>query len=441
MKRPASSLVCSGCGASPPPEDPYPFRCPRSGEGDVDHVLVRVLDPTLVSWPTGQARNPFLGFRSLLHSHHLALAGGMDDDEYCALVARLDEAVATVDGRGFRTTPFQRATGLSERLGFNAGGGVWIKDETHNVSGSHKARHLMGVAIHLEVAARLGLTGEGPPPTLAIASCGNAALAAAVVARAARRAIEVFVPEDAEPAVLARLSDLGAQVTVCRRESGTAGDPTYHRLRRALAGGALPFTCQGNENGLVVEGGETLGWEIAGSGRRIDRVVVQVGGGALASSILQSFREAAQLKAIPRSPRVDTVQTRAASPLKRAYERVAARIAQGGSPAETLAYAAAHRSEFMWPWEKTPHSVAHGILDDETYDWLAVVTGMLLTQGEPLIVDEPLLEEANSIGRETTGIDVDHTGSAGLAGLMSLVRSGSIGADENVAVLFTGVKR
>ncbi|HYM98062.1 MAG TPA: hypothetical protein VET26_12230, partial [Candidatus Sulfotelmatobacter sp.] len=84
---------------------------------------------------------------------------------------------------------------------------------------------------------------------------------------------------------------------------------------------------------------------------------------------------------------------------------------------------------------------AHGILDDETYDWLAVVTGMLLTHGEPLIVDEPLLEEANSIGRELTGIDVDHTGSAGLAGLMALVRSGSVGADENVAVLFTGVKR
>ncbi|HYM97223.1 MAG TPA: pyridoxal-phosphate dependent enzyme [Candidatus Sulfotelmatobacter sp.] len=441
MRRPASSLVCSGCGSSPQPEDPYPFRCPRAGEGDVDHVLVRVLDPALVSWPAGQARNPFLGFRALLHSHHLALAGGMDDDEYCAMVARLDEAVATVDGRGFRATPFQRAAGLSERLGFNAGGGVWIKDETHNVSGSHKARHLMGVAIHLEVASRLGLTGEGPPPTLAIASCGNAALAAAVVARAARRAIEVFVPEDAEPAVLARLSDLGAQVTVCGRESGTAGDPTYHRLRRALAGGALPFTCQGNENGLVVEGGETLGWEIAETGQRIDRVVVQVGGGALASSIIQSFREAAQLKAIPRSPRIDTVQTKAASPLKRAYERVAARIAHGASPTEALAYAAAHRSEFMWPWEKTPHSIAHGILDDETYDWLAVVTGMLLTHGEPLIVDEPLLEEANSIGRQLTGIDVDHTGSAGLAGLMALVRSGSVGADENVAVLFTGVKR
>jgi threonine synthase len=441
VNRLPSSLVCSGCGASPPPEDPYPFRCPRAGKGDVDHVLVRVLDPALVTWPREKELNPFLGYRSLLHSYHLARAGGLGDEEYRRLVGKLDDSVAEVDGHGFRVTPFRRADELSSRLGFSAKGGVWIKDETGNVAGSHKARHLLAVAIHLEVAARLGLTGEAPSPTLAIASCGNAALAAAVVARAAGREIEVFVPVDAPPPVVARLRQLGARITVCSREPGMTGDPTYHRLRKAIAGGALPFTCQGSENGLVVEGGETLGWEMAAAVQHLDRVVVQVGGGALASSVIQSFREAAELAAIPRSPRVDTVQTRSASPLKRAHERVAARIEAGQAPADALRYAATHRSEFMWPWEETPHSVAHGILDDETYDWLAVVTGMLLTGGEPLVVDEALLEEANSVGRETTGIDVDHTGSSGLAGLLALVREGAVDPEENVAVLFTGARR
>ena len=56
-----------------------------------------------------------------------------------------------------------------------------------------------------------------------------------------------------------------------------------------------------------------------------------------------------------------------------------------------LAYAAHHRSEFMWPWEHEPHSIAHGILDDETYDWLAVVEGMLATGGGPLVVGEETL--------------------------------------------------
>jgi len=54
---------------------------------------------------------------------------------------------------------------------------------------------------------------------------------------------------------------------------------------------------------------------------------------------------------------------------------------------------------------------------------------------------EATLEEANALARETTGIDVDHTGSSGLAGLMDLARRGEIGKNERVAVLFTGIRR
>ena len=61
---------------------------------------------------------------------------------------------------------------------------------------------------------------------------------------------------------------------------------------------------------------------------------------------------------------------------------------------DELHYAATHRSEFMWPWEEEPISIATGILDDETYDWLAVVEGMLLTGGVPLVVDEQTLGES-----------------------------------------------
>jgi threonine synthase len=78
------------------------------------------------------------------------------------------------------------------------------------------------------------------------------------------------------------------------------------------------------------------------------------------------------------------VQTLGAYPLKRAYDLLAPRSA--ASPAGPLRYAATHRHEFMWPWEQQPHSIAHGILDDETYDWLAVVTGMFDSGGSPLVV-------------------------------------------------------
>jgi threonine synthase len=199
---------------------------------------------------------------------------------------------------------------------------------------------------------------------------------------------------------------------------------------RALDEGALPFTCQGNLNGLAVEGGYTLGWELAASGITLDRVVVQVGGGALASAVAAGLRE------VGATPRLDTVQTEGAWPLRRAYEAV---LAKGGASA--LGYAVGHRHEFMRPWEEEPHSVAHGILDDETYDWVAVVEAMLATGGEPLVVGEQALLQANELGRRATEVAADATGTAGLAGLVALRESGRLGDDERVAVLFTGVDR
>jgi threonine synthase len=291
------------------------------------------------------------------------------------------------------------------------------------------------------VAARLG---HAAPVELAIASCGNAALAAAVVARAAERRLRVFVPPSAAESVLDRLRSLGAEVTICPRQPGVAGDPSYLAFRDAVAAGALPFSCQGGDNGLTLDGGRTLGYEMAqqlarrmtGQGLAVQalRLFIQVGGGALASSTIAALREAAALGWLPAWPRIFTVQTRGAFPLQRAWQRVAALV---GSSDEKLRHAARHRSSFMWPWESEPRSIAHGILDDETYDWLAIVRGMLESGGRPLVVDEPLLEEANRRGR-ALGINVDATGSAGLAGLLATEEAE---AASPAAVIFSGVLR
>jgi threonine synthase len=445
-----TALVCAGCGHRVPDQAPLAFACPAARPGDdVDHVLVRE-----VSAATGAARepgedraspNPYVRWRTRFHAWHRARALGWSDDAYVRLVQKLDAAVAMVDGHGFRVTPLARSAGLSDALGFSAAGGVWVKDETGNVSGSHKARHLFGTLLELAVEEARGDakgTRSAEPAPLAIASCGNAALAAAVVARAADRHLDVFIPPDADPVVVARLRTLGAACAVCEREPGVAGDPTYHALMRAIDGGAIPFTCQGNLNGLAIEGGETLGWELAaalggpGGPERLDRAVVQVGGGALLSSVIAGLRyDGAPL------PRIHAVQPTTVHPLARAFERVRARVVAGEPIEVALGDAARRRSAFMWPWEQEPHSVAHGIIDDETYDWRACLTGMLESGGGPLVASEATLEEANALARATTGIDVDHTGTAGLAGLLDLVRTRAIRPDENVAVLFTGAVR
>jgi threonine synthase len=95
----------------------------------------------------------------------------------------------------------------------------------------------------------------------------------------------------------------------------------------------------------------------------------------------------------------------------------------------------------MWPWEEAPQSVAHGILDDETYDWVADVRGMLESGGYPLIVDEETLIRANRLGREATGIPVDPTGSAGLAGLLELRKTEPKLTEGRVGVIFSGIDR
>ncbi len=451
-----SALVCSGCGFKTRLAEAEPFRCPNHrGDDDIDHVLVRQLVGPSPEWPglpVGSAPPetlPFVHFRRFLHSWRAGLAGGLSDAEWCELARRLDDAVAQVDGAGFTFTPYGRAHELSDALGFSAAGGVFIKDETGNVSGSHKARHLMGLALWLTVTEQLGWPDARPDAVLAIASCGNAALAAAVVARAAQRQLRVFVPVEADASVVERLQTLGAEVLSCERSvDDPPGDPCLHRFHEALDHGALPFTCQGNENGLVIEGGCTLAWELvcqhdASGHGALDRLFIQVGGGALASSVGQGLATARGAGALESLPAVHAVQAVGGAPLPRAWRRFWSATEQTGAGAvgQLLDAAARHRSQYMWPWETPPASAASGILDDETYDWVGVLKAVAETGGDAVVVSEEHIAAAHALGREHTEIKASTTGTAGLAGLLACLERGEVTADERVAVLFTGCER
>ncbi len=66
-----------------------------------------------------------------------------------------------------------------------------------------------------------------------------------------------------------------------------------------------------------------------------------------------------------------------------------------------------------------PTSLAHGILDDETYDWFEVVKAMRETGGEALVADEAAVERAFELVRAHTGVPASATGAAGLAGALA----------------------
>ncbi len=468
------SLRCTGCSTTVDPLDPVSggttagFRCPNADRAPrIDHVMVWEPHTNGVAeWPIDGNINPFLRYRTLHHSYWLARARGFSDQQYVDRVGRLDQAIAAVDpsGRGFVITPFDICEAATDVLGVR----VWAKDETGNVAGSHKGRHLMGLAIHLDI--------EKVPTvkSLAIASCGNAALAASTIAKAARRKIEVFVPHDANPVVLQQLDLLGASVNrMVRTADSPPGDPCVHGFQNALKRGALPFCVQGNENGLTIDGGTTIGQELVDQmgvlGLQPTRLLVHCGGGAFATSLMRGLGHGVHLQRLQSLPIIHVVQADGAAPLRRAWAAVANRALQAlgvddlradgttyddhamdaevaarltqhdawEAVAAALQFAVSNRASHMWPWEEPPTSVAGGILDDETYDWFALLGAMFCTAGWPVVVDDDTLLEANTI----SGSVADETGTAGLAGLVALRHAGLIGDHEDVVCVFSGVRR
>ncbi len=402
---------CAVCGTTVAVATPFPWRCPNVTASDPYHVLHLVDDGASESQLDDP--NPFVRYGPRLAWWAFARAHGMSD-ERCADLTR---SVA----EGFVVTPFARSAALSDALSAE----VWVKDETTNVAGSHKARHLVGILLHLRAAEELGLLAERP--RLAIASCGNAALAAATLAARVDWPIDVYVPTWMDDAFGKRLDALGATTHRCeRRHDDPPGDPAMLRFREARDAGAIPFSVQGPENALCLDGGRTLGWEItdrisrghtdvAHAGRW--RAFVQVGGGAFAASVGAGLGTDVELL---------TVQAAGCAPLAAAWERLPE----------------IDRPERYWPhvmkaWP-SPHSLADGILDDETYDWIADVRAMVESGGRPVVAPEADIIEAHRLAT-AAGYAVSPTGSAGLAGLLA-VRD-ELHTGDHVIVIMSGVAR
>ncbi len=420
------------CETRVPISQVFSWRCPNSSQTDRHHVL-EIENAIAPLRSTGDA-NPFVAFQRYLAWDAFAANLGLDFESRTKIIRDLDDAVARVAGTGFRTTPFSRNDELSSALRFTGQGGVWIKDETHGVAGSQKARHLFAQLLHLiavEQVRRAPWRNQSERPQLAIASCGNAAIAASTLARAVNWPIQVFVPEHADAATVKILNSLNANTVRCARVStDPPGDPCVYRFREAILSGAIPFGVQGPENAWCLDGGRTIGWEMAVvaedlAGALFSRMFVQAGGGAFATCAANGFFAGAT------KPKVHAVQTEGCAPLARAFL-----IAQKTGGARN---AGSRWSQCMWPWETTPSSIADGILDDETYDWIGACNAMADSGGYPVVASEAQVHESFELAHRVTNVDVSPTGAAGLAGLLAMRQE--IADDERVIVIFSGVRR
>ncbi|HBM15505.1 MAG TPA: hypothetical protein DD381_04060 [Lentisphaeria bacterium] len=482
-----SHLKCTGC------ESVYSFDlnrpiygCDNRKKDAANHILEKFLPATLsfnISkiLDITQNRDPYILFKKYFFSYYLAEKLNVN---YELIVNSINSELRKFGEPGFNFTPLIVKDDIK-----GIPGKTLIKNETVNVSGSHKARHLMGNIIYIEVLRKAGIINE--KPKLAIYSCGNAALGAAAVAKAAGYILSVFIPPNVNTNVIEKLKFYGAIIVECPRISGQTGDPCYNRFQEALESGAVPFSCSGPDNWSNIEGGQTLGLELfaqaALAKQKINSVVIQVGGGALASSAVKSIEELNSTNTPSCFPSIHTVQTEGGFPLFRAFLLVLKMIAKtnhlkcslhiSNTPeyeennksylnyfdmylGEILSISAfaklnyssdkiqnvlkectKNMNKFMWPWEGEPHSIAHGILDDVTYDWFKIIQGMLKSGGIATTVTEQELINANIIAKSISGIKVDPTGSSGFAGYIKLKKLNIISKDSSTAIIFTGVER
>jgi len=438
-------LICYGCKAEVDASERLIFACPNVETlPEIDHVLAPVgLINEDVEFPLDGHTNPFIRYRDFLYPYRLAMEKGLSDENYCAMVEKMDTALIEVDGVGFHETPLT----WSRRLD------CFIKSEAHSVGQSHKARHLFEVMLYLKVLAATSpeISDDITSRRLAVASCGNAGLAAATIAAAAKWPIDVYVPPNASPAVIAQLKKLKADVQLCHRKEGQDGDPCMEALNAAVTAGSIPFSVQGNANGLVVEGSCTILFEIIAALKRdhgIDQlgaIYTQVGGGAFGSGIVHALRKAVSRGIIPHMPVFNTVQTEGGHPLHRAHQKMVDNLETldpaKENRAKAISEAVSSRSKYMYAWED-PHSIAHGLLDDETYDWANLCDGMLQTGGDSIVVGDERVCEATEIGHIELGVNCCHTGATGLAGLLEQKANGSFKTTGGACVaIFTGLNR
>ena len=432
------------------PNEPSPFRCPSaarattsttsSSRGRAVWTACRTTTTRTRSCATAAPAS-----RTTWSRPHAVSA----TTRTCALVRPARCTCRPVDGHGFAVTPF-RAETLATWLGLTPAGGVWVKDETGNVSGSHKARHLIGVLIHLEVMEDVGLR---TPAAADPASRSRAAATrrwrrrslAAGGRWAARRLRATWTPTglDPEPG----WTSFGPSHRLRPRpKAAPAIRPTSGSGRRSTMG-AIPFTCQGNDNGLAIEGGETLGYELADATREpagdIDRPDRDPGrrGGARQRRLQGLARWPSLWARWNGYPAFHTVQTARAPPARaslRMRRRRCRRSRHWRPDSLAVAGALAERRRVIGPrscgrGRRAAAASRTGILDDETYDWRAVVRGHARDRRDARSsFRRGHAGEANDArGDATTEIDVDPTGSAGLAGPLELM--GTDGSERTIA--------
>jgi threonine dehydratase len=307
------------------------------------------------------------------------------------------DAAAIADARGripaaFRDMPQFVSEPLSERLGAS----VVVKAETANPVGCFKGR---GTWLAVAELVAAGTVGEGRG--LVVASAGNFGQGVAYAARALRVPLTVYAATTANPAKVAAMRRLGAEVRLAGEDfdaaRAAASEDAVRRGWRLLVDGEDPW---------IAIGAGTMALELTDGVERgqlpaLDAVYVPVGNGALIAGV------GTWLKAMSPATRVIGVQAERAPAMTLSWQQ--------GRPVET----------------ETADTVADGIASRVPVPEALAL--MRRTVDDMLLVSEVAILEAQDELRAALPVTVEPSAAAAWAAARQAGAS-----SEAVGIILTG---
>jgi threonine dehydratase len=173
---------------------------------------------------------------------------------------------------GPRPTTFVEMPALNDRVGAE----ILLAVEAFQPTGSFKLRAADYVVRHI------------PHQSVIAASSGNFGAAIAYACLAAGKQCTVVMPANSVQIKVEAVRQFGATVEFV----DTTRMSRAARVAELAAANPDAYIASAYDDPLVIAGNASLGREIAASGRPLDAVVVPVGGGGLASGIIQGLRDA-----------------------------------------------------------------------------------------------------------------------------------------------------
>jgi threonine synthase len=302
-------------------------------------------------------------------------------------------------------TPLVEAPELAKDAGVAK---LWIKDEGQNPTASFKAR---GLCMALTRAKAMKLPGVCVP------TAGNAGIALAAYAAAARMPARVYAPRTTPPPILGSIRAYGAELELVDGHIGDAGKAT---LQFAKDSGF--FNVATVREPYRVEGMKTMGYEIAeqfGYKDLPDVLIYPTGGGEGTIGIWKAFHEMLDWGWMPKGtklPKMVIAQAAGCAPLVRAFEAGLDRATPWENPAT-------HASGLRVP----------GPLGDR---W--TLRTIKESNGSAIAIDEDGIRDKTFRLSSVTGIDAAPEGGCGLAVAGRLVAAGICDANARVVVFNTG---